>query len=120
MKTIKDNIIIQKDILYFDYTASGLAYKPIEDEILKILQTYANTHSEVASNAVTTSKYYEKARYDLKKTLEIDESFYLLPTGTGATGAIKKFQEIMGIYVPPMTRQRYDINPKNTDRKSVV
>lgn len=113
MKKIKENIISDKNILYFDYTASGQAYAPIEDEILDILKTYANTHSEVASNAITTSKYYEKARVDLKKALEVDSSFYILPTGTGATGAIKKFQELLGIYIPPMTRQRYDVNPKD-------
>lgn len=113
LKNIRNNIILNKDILYFDYTASGLAYRPIEKKVLELLKTYANTHSEVASSAVITSKHYEKARKDLKKALEIDNSFYLLPTGTGATGAIKKFQELMGIYIPPMTKQRYSINPKN-------
>lgn len=113
MKKIRKKIITDKSVLYFDYTASGQAYVPIEKKIQKILKTYANTHSEVSSNAVITSKLYEKARVDLKKDLEVDERFYILPTGTGATGAIKKFQELMGIYIPPMTRQRYKIEPKN-------
>ena len=112
MKKIKENIITDKNILYFDYTASGQAYAPIEKIIQNILKTYANTHSEVSSNSVTTSKLYEQARVDLKKYLEIDDSFYLLPTGTGATGAIKKFQELMGIYIPPRTRKRYKVEPK--------
>ncbi len=112
MKKIKENIITDKNILYFDYTASGQAYAPIESKIQNILKTYANTHSEVSSNSVITSKLYEQARVDLKKYLEIDDSFYLLPTGTGATGAIKKFQELMGIYIPPRTRKRYKVEPK--------
>jgi len=112
MKRIRDNIITNKNILYFDYTASGQAYVPIENRIQDILKTYANTHSEVSSSAVTTSKLYEKAREDLKYALGVDESFYLLPTGTGATGAIKKFQELLGIYIPPRTRQRYKVEPK--------
>ncbi len=112
MRKIREGIISDKDILYFDYTASGQAYTPIENKIQKILKTYANTHSEVSSSAVITSKLYEKAREDLKKALELDESFYVLPTGTGATGAIKKFQELMGIYIPPRTKQRYNIEPK--------
>lgn len=62
MEEIRKEIILDKDILYFDFTASGLAYKPIEKRIQEILLTYANTHSEVASNAVTTSEYYSKAR----------------------------------------------------------
>ena len=112
MKKIRKNIITQKNILYFDYTASGLAYRPIEKKIQKILKTYANTHSEVSSNAVITSGLYEQARIDLKKSLEIDESFYVAPVGTGATGAIKKFQELLGIYIPPATRRRYKVEPK--------
>lgn len=112
MENIRKNIIIKNNILYFDYTASGLAYKPIERKIQQILKTYANTHSEVSSNAVKTSSLYEKAREDLKKSLEIDSSFYILPVGTGATGAIKKFQELMGIYIPPATRKRYKVEPK--------
>ncbi len=112
MKKIREGIILSKDILYFDFTASGLAYQPIEDKIMQILQTYANTHSEVSSSAITTNAHYERAREDLKKALEIDESFYVLPTGTGATGAIKKFQELLGLYIPPRTRARYNVNPK--------
>lgn len=113
MKTIRHNIIKDSKILYFDYTASGQAYKPIEKQILEILKTYANTHSEVATSALKTSAYYAKAREDLKKALEIDESFYLFPCGTGATGAIKKFQELMGLYIPPRTLKRFSAKPKN-------
>ena len=113
MKEIRKNIIQDKNILYFDYTASGQAYKPIEKKIIEILKTYANTHSEVASSAIATSEYYHKARADLKKALDIDERFYLLPCGTGATGAIKKFQELMGIYIPPCTLSRFTCKPSN-------
>ncbi len=112
MQKIRNNIIRDKKVLYFDYTASGQAYTPIENKILKLLENYANTHSEVSSSAVKTGKLYAKARVDLKKSLEIDSSFYLLPTATGATGAIKKFQELMGIYIPPRTKARYKIELK--------
>jgi len=57
--------------LYLDFTASGLAYKPIEKEIQKVLKTYANTHSEVGYFAEKTSKSYEKARKSLHKTLKV-------------------------------------------------
>lgn len=113
MQEIRKNIIKDKNILYFDYTASGQGYKPIEKQMGEILKTYANTHSEVSSSAIITSQYYAKARSDLKIALEIDESFYLFPCGTGATGAIKKFQELMGIYIPPHTLKRYGHKPEN-------
>ena len=101
---VRKNIILKDGIYYFDYTASGLAYAPIEDEISNFLKTYANTHSDSSSSAVLTQKRYENARAELKELLGLDESFYLIATGQGATAAIKKFQEIMGIYLPPTTR----------------
>lgn len=113
MKKIRKNIIKKKGILYFDFTASGLAYKPIEKKIKKILKTYGNTHSEVSSTAVMTEKFCKKSRKNLRKNLAISDDFFLFPCGTGATGAIKKFQEILGLYIPPKTKQRYKIEPKN-------
>ena len=73
---IRKNIILKKGVRYFDYTASGLAYAPIERKIAKYLKTYANTHSESASNALKTQKRYEKARQSLKDALGLDERFY--------------------------------------------
>lgn len=113
MNEIRKDIILEEGILYMDFTASWLAYKPIEEKIIEVLKTYANTHSEVWYNASKTTTYYDNARKSLQKSLELDDSFYILPTWTWATWAIKKFQELLWIYVPPVTRKRYDINPKN-------
>ena len=106
-KKVRENIICKKESLYLDFTASGLAYKTVEDKIQKILLTYANTHSEHGEHAQNTSKFYEEARDNLYSFLEVDrKNFYILPAGTGATGAIKKFQEITGLYVPPASISR--------------
>jgi selenocysteine lyase/cysteine desulfurase len=113
LQDIRSNIICDKNILYFDYTASGQAYKPIEEKILTILKTYANTHSEVSSNAVKTTEYYENARKSLHKTLEAGDEFYIIPCGNGSTEAIKRFQELMGLYIPPVTKNRFNIAPSN-------
>ena len=51
---------------YFDYTASGLAYKDIEEQMLQVLKTYANTHSDSSSNAMKTQNLYEGARAQIK------------------------------------------------------
>jgi selenocysteine lyase/cysteine desulfurase len=110
VQEIRSNIILDSNILYFDYTASGLAYKKIENKISKVLKTYANTHSEVSSNAVKTNEYYENARKSLRKSLKVGDEFYILPCGTGTTGAIKKFQELLGLYIPPMTKKRLKIS----------
>jgi len=113
MKSIVNNIIIDRSRKYFDFTASGLAYRPIENKIEKILLSYANTHSNSNKNAMLTAQYYEDARVDLKKSLELNDDFCILPCGTGASGAIKKFQELLGIYIPPKTKERYKIDISN-------
>ncbi|MDD4884748.1 MAG: aminotransferase class V-fold PLP-dependent enzyme, partial [Sulfuricurvum sp.] len=46
---------------YFDFTASGLAYEPIEARMREVLETYANTHSKEASMAAQTDSYYREA-----------------------------------------------------------
>lgn len=107
---VKKDIVLDKDVLYFDYTASGLAYLPIEREILDILKTYANIHSQSSSNSFETTKHYDNSRNELKNLLGLDDSFYLMPCGTGSTAAIKKFQELLGIYIPPKTAEILKIN----------
>lgn len=110
---IRKRVILQKDLIYFDYTASGLAYKDIEDEISEILKTYANTHSLIGNNASKTSKYYEDARVNLKKSLKIDERFYLISCGFGSSAAIMLFQKILGIYLPPATKKLLNLDFAN-------
>ncbi|ANE34546.1 cysteine sulfinate desulfinase [Campylobacter hyointestinalis subsp. lawsonii CCUG 27631] len=104
LEKVRKNIILKDGIYYFDWTASGLGYKEIEDEILRVLMTYSNTHSECGTCARVTTNYYESARNGIKKLLELGDDFYLMPCSFGSTAAIKKFQEIMGIYIPPATR----------------
>ena len=106
---IKYNTIGKNKKEYFDYTASGLAFRQIENRIHDVLETYANTHSKEASNADTTSNYYELARKNLAKCLELNDEFAILPSGCGTTAAIKKFQELLGIYIPPATIKRFGI-----------
>ena len=101
---IRKNIILKQGVHYFDFAALGLAYEPVEREIGEILKTYANTHSDSSSSAIITQRRYEGARESLKKLLGLDERFYLIACGQGATAAIKKFQELLGIYLPPATR----------------
>ncbi len=107
---ISDGIIGENKDSYFDYTASGLAYRPIEERLQEVLNTYANTHSEFAGNAKATSFNYDIARENLKKYLGLTSDFVIFPCGSGATGAIKKFQELLGLYIPPATKSRYKIN----------
>ena len=114
------NIILEEWIKYFDFTATGLAYKSVEDEIKKVLLTYANTHSEVWYNALKTTQYYDQARLSLKKSLNITDDFFILPCWTWATAAIKKFQELMWIYLSPCTGKRLKIDKLEIDLPLVI
>ncbi|MCK9472539.1 aminotransferase class V-fold PLP-dependent enzyme [Sulfurimonas sp.] len=105
---------------YFDYTASGLAYKAVESRIAEVLKTYANTHSREASMAAKTDFLYKQARRQLKSLLKLELDFAILPAGCGATAAIKKFQEILGIYIPPATRKRFKIQSQSSSRPLVI
>lgn len=117
---IREGIIGVHKKHYFDYTASGLAYKTIESRMLEVLKTYANTHSKEASMAAKTDFLYKEARRHLKSALKLESDFAILPSGCGATAAIKKFQEILGIYIPPATRKRFKIQSDGESRPLVI
>jgi len=117
---ISDGIIGKNKDNYFDYTASGLAYAPIEERLQEVLNTYANTHSEFAGDAITTSFNYDIARENLKTYLALEDDFILLPCGSGATGAIKKFQELLGLYIPPATKNRFKIDFESLEKPLIV
>ncbi len=107
---IRYNTIGKNKKQYFDYTASALAFRPIENRLRDVLETYANTHSKESSNAKITTLYYEGARKNLAKSLNLNDKFAILPCGSGSTAAIKKLQELLGLYIPPASKKRYKIN----------
>ncbi|MBS4235915.1 aminotransferase class V-fold PLP-dependent enzyme [Campylobacter vulpis] len=107
IEDLKKDIILRKNTLYLDFAASALALKSVEKRIRAILPFYANTHSESSLNAFKMQKLYEEARTSIKKSLNLSEDFALIACGTGSSGAIKKFQELLGLYAPPVLKQKY-------------
>ena len=95
-----------KNRLYFDWTASGLCFAPIEKRLRRLLPLYANTHSESNLYAQNIERLYHAAKQRIKDALELSPDFALIATGYGASGAIQKFQELLGIYIPPRTLLR--------------
>ncbi len=117
---IRYNTIGKSKKEYFDYTASGLAFRQIENRLRDVLETYANTHSKESTNADITNSYYNEAIENLYKSLDVCDKFSIIPTGCGATAAIKKFQEIMGLYIPPATKKRYNISVSTENMPLVI
>lgn len=117
---LKKEILLAKNKHYFDWTASGLAAKCIEKRIKKILPFYANPHSESSLHSKIIGKTYEQARKNLKQIFGLDSSFALISCGFGSSAAIKKFQEILGIYLPPQTRKTLKLHEIDSSKLPLV
>lgn len=96
----------ERNILYADYTASGRGVKFIEDKIQNILCSYANTHTEDDYSGKYLTQLYHSALKTIKKHVNAGETGKIISVGSGSTGALKKLQEIIGIYIPPVTKER--------------
>lgn len=94
-----------KRVIYADWIASGRLYGPIEEKLAKEIGPYvANTHTETSFTGKVMTLAYEKAKQVLKRHVNAGPEDVIIPTGTGMTGAIIKFQRILGIKVPEQVR----------------
>ncbi len=90
-----------RPLIYSDYTASGRSLTFIEDYISEnVLPFYANTHSEASQTGRQTSAYREQARDLIRKSLNADDDYAVIFCGSGATSAIQKLVDILGIRIP--------------------
>jgi len=96
----------QRFMTYADYIASGRNLRFLERYLLHIQESYANTHTEDDITGKSTTQLLHDAEDRIKLAVNGDEHACLISTGTGATGAIYKLQEILGIALPPVTRDR--------------
>lgn len=87
-----------KKIIYADWTASGRLYLPIEEKLINEIEPFtANTHTETSITGSVMTHAYHIARKIIKEYVNASEDDILITTGTGMTGAINKFQRILGI-----------------------
>jgi len=89
-------------IIYADWTASGRAYRPIEERIQKeIMPFLANTHTEATITGSLMSRAYDEARHIVKSHVNANQDEdALIFCGSGMTGAVNKLQRILGWRVP--------------------
>src|ERR1700710_1869124 len=91
----------RKEIIYADWTATGRAYRPIEEYIQKeILPFLGNTHTETTITGTLMSKAYEQAKVIVKQHAGANDDDVLIFCGSGMTGAVNKLQRILGLRVP--------------------
>ncbi len=95
---------------YADYTASGKSLKFIEDYMMRVSMSYANTHTEDGYTGSQTTKLYHDAKEMIRRFVGADDNYVVLSPGSGTTGAIMKLAQILGVYVPPANKLREQQN----------
>lgn len=90
----------RKKIVYADWIASGRLYKPIEDKMVKEIGPFiGNTHTETSENGRLMTEAYHLAHKKIKEHVNGLSGDVILTTGFGMTGAVVKFQRIMGLKI---------------------
>lgn len=81
--------------LYADDTASGRPHDIVENYIRSILPIYANTHSDNSYFPVSMHLIYKDSIKYMKNIFNAPKKYELIGVGTGCTGAIFRFQQIL-------------------------
>lgn len=103
----------QKPILYADWIASGRLYRPIEARLMEEIGPYvANTHTETSYTGRMMTEAYAQAREQIKAQVNAGPADVFIATGTGMTGAVLKFQRILGLKLAEQFSKRVKIKSK--------
>jgi selenocysteine lyase/cysteine desulfurase len=101
-----DTVFGERTMMYCDYTASGRSLHFVERYLQGLLQGYANTHTEDDITGRGTSRLLYEAENAIKRVVNAGPQGRIIACGTGATGAIDKLQQILGVAIAPATRAR--------------
>ncbi|KAK3211697.1 hypothetical protein Dsin_016403 [Dipteronia sinensis] len=106
-----------RKLSYADHTASGRSLHYIEDFIINnVLPFYGNTHTCDSYVGHRTTKMVHEATQYIKRCLGGREEDAIIFCGSGTTTAIKRLQEVMGIAVPSIVRERLIKTLSNEER----
>ncbi len=87
-----------KQLLYADWIASGRLYGPIEKTITDDIGPFVgNTHTETSKVGKLMTGAYHLAHQRIKQHVHAGPEDVIITTGFGMTGAIVKFQRILGL-----------------------
>ena len=92
-------------MVYADYTASGRGLRFVEDYLQRVLRLYANSHTEDDTSGRTTTRLLHQAEQMIKQAVNAGPEGRIIACGTGATGAIDRMQQLVGVKLPATSRQ---------------
>lgn len=92
-------------MVYCDYTASGRCLRFVESYLQGLQRNYANTHTEDDFTGRSMSHLLHEAESAIKNSVNAGPDGRVVACGTGATGAIDKLQQIIGVALTPATRK---------------
>ncbi len=95
----------ERMMVYCDYTASGRCLRFVENHLQKLQRNYANTHTEDDITGRNMTRLLHEAENAIKASVNAGPDGKLIAVGTGATGAIDKLQQILGVACPPATNE---------------
>lgn len=85
-------------LLYADWIASGRLYGPIEETMARSVGPFVgNTHTETSECGRLMTAAYHQSHKRIKKHVNAGAGDVILTTGFGMTGAVVKFQRILGL-----------------------
>ncbi len=93
-------------MMYADYTASGRCLCFVENYLRQLQRIYANSHTEDDISGRSMTQLLREAETSIKRSVNAGASGRIVCVGNGATGAIDKLQQIIGVALPPVTRQQ--------------
>lgn len=96
---------------YFDYTASGLPFRPIEELLQKqVLPFMSSTHSRSSYAAELIARYVKEAYGKVRRAMRGTEEDIIVFTGSGTTGAVNKLITILGLRISELLQQRFKLD----------
>jgi len=92
-------------MVYCDYTASGRCLLFVENYIESLQRNYANTHTEDDITGRSMTALLHEAEATIKSAVNAGPDGRIIAAGTGASGAIDKLQQVLGVACPPATHE---------------
>jgi len=94
-----------RPLLYADYAASGRGDARIDAQLEQLTEMYANPHTDDSATGRASTGWLKRADAMIRRAINASEDDVVLGCGTGATGAIERLQQILGLYEAPASRE---------------